>query len=127
MAHNQFHRHGAYILTHADLAGFSRQDQQLLAALVRGHRRKFPGIEFRKLPADRQLPARRLALLLRLATLLNRARSSQPLPPLQLTEAGDVVQLRFPDAWLDNHPLTRADLDEERRYLKRAGFTLVSA
>ena len=78
-------------------------------------------------PADRQLTARRLALLLRLAALLNRGRSGQPLPDLGLTEAGDVVQLRFPAAWLDAHPLTRADLDEERRYLKRAGFTLVSA
>ena len=77
--------------------------------------------------AERQLPARRLALLLRLAALLNRGRSSQPLPPLELTEAGDVVQLRFPGNWLDDHPLTGADLDEERRYLKRAGFTLVSA
>jgi len=127
VAHNQFHRHGAYILTHADLAGFSRQDQQLLATLVRGHRRKFPGVEFRRLPADRQLSARRLALLLRLAALLNRGRSSQPLPALEVTEVDDVVQLRFPERWLDDHPLTHADLDEERRYLKRAGFTLVSA
>ncbi len=127
VAHNQFHRHGAYLLTYADLAGFSRQEQQLLAALVRGHRRKFPGLEFRKLAPDRVTAARRLALLLRLAALLNRSRSSQPLPAIQLTEAGDVVQLRFPDGWLDGHPLTRADLDGERRYLKRAGFTLVSA
>jgi exopolyphosphatase/guanosine-5'-triphosphate,3'-diphosphate pyrophosphatase len=44
-----------------------------------------------------------------------------------VTEVDDVVQLRFPERWLDDHPLTRADLDEERRYLKRAGFTLVSA
>ena len=127
VAHSQFHRHGAYILSHADLAGFSRQDQQVLATLVRGHRRKFPGLEFRKLPSDRESTARRLALLLRLAALLNRGRSSQTLPEIELTEAGDVVQLRFPDAWLEDHPLTRADLDEERRYLKRAGFTLVSA
>ncbi|MDX1593238.1 MAG: exopolyphosphatase [Gammaproteobacteria bacterium] len=127
VAHNQFHRHGAYILTHADLAGFSRQDQQVLAALVRGHRRKFPNFEFRKLPGDRVEPARRLAVLLRLAALLNRGRSTQPLPEIGLTQAGDVVQLRFPEGWLEAHPLTRADLDEERRYLKRAGFTLVSA
>jgi len=127
IAHSQFHRHGAYILSHADMEGFSRQDQQVLAMLVRGHRRKFPGVDFRRLPADRQLPARRLALLLRLAALLNRSRSDQAPPTLGLAVAGDIVQLRFPDGWLDAHPLTHADLDEERRYLKRAGFTLVSA
>jgi exopolyphosphatase/guanosine-5'-triphosphate,3'-diphosphate pyrophosphatase len=127
IAHSQFHRHGAYILTHSDLDGFTRQDQQILAMLVRSHRRKFPNLEFRQLPVDRQKPARRLALLLRLAALLNRSRSAQSQPVLELTEAGDVVQLRFPADWLATHPLTRADLDEERRYLKRAGFTLVSA
>ena len=127
MAHNQFHRHGAYILTHADLDGFSRQDQQLVAALVRGHRRKFPQIEFRQLPTERQATAARLTLLLRLATLFNRGRSDQPLPEFGVTVAEDVVQLRFPGGWLDAHPLTRADLDEERRYVARAGFTLLSA
>jgi len=127
IAHSQFHRHGAYILSHADMEGFSRQDQQVLAMLVRGHRRKFPGVDFRRLPTDRQLPARRLALLLRLAALLNRSRSDLAPPTLGLTVAGDIVQLRFPDGWLGAHPLTRADLDEEHRYLKRVGFTLVSA
>ena len=127
IAHSQFHRHGAYILTYADLEGFSRQDQQLLALLVRGHRRKFPTLEFRRLPADRRQPARRLALLLRLAVLLNRGRSAQALPPLGLTVSGDQVQLTFPPGWLDGHPLTRADLAEERRYLKRAAFKLAAA
>ncbi|MEW5315048.1 MAG: hypothetical protein WDW38_006503 [Sanguina aurantia] len=37
---SQHHHHGAYILRHADLAGFSRQEQQLLAAVVEMHRRK---------------------------------------------------------------------------------------
>ena len=40
IAHSQHHHHGAYILRHADLAGFSRQEQQLLAAVVEMHRRK---------------------------------------------------------------------------------------
>jgi exopolyphosphatase/guanosine-5'-triphosphate,3'-diphosphate pyrophosphatase len=124
IAHNQFHRHGAYILTHSDLAGFSHQDQQVLSALVRGHRRKFPGIVFRALPTERIAPARRLALLLRLAVLFNRGRSGQPLPELDLSVTDDRVELRFPNGWLDEHPLTRADLDEERRYLRRAGFSL---
>ena len=42
ISHSQFHRHGAYLLEHSDLAGFSRPEQRLLAFLVRAHRRKFP-------------------------------------------------------------------------------------
>ena len=41
IAHAQYHKHGAYILEHADLPGFSRNEQRMLATLVRCHRRKF--------------------------------------------------------------------------------------
>ena len=37
IAHSQYHKHGAYLIEHSDLPGFSRQDQQALALLVRGH------------------------------------------------------------------------------------------
>ena len=39
LSHHAFHKHGAYILNHADLPGFSRQQQTRLALLVRNHRR----------------------------------------------------------------------------------------
>lgn len=42
LSHSRYHRHGEYILTHADLAGFSRQEQADLALLVRVHRRGIP-------------------------------------------------------------------------------------
>ncbi|MGN5778173.1 exopolyphosphatase, partial [Acinetobacter calcoaceticus] len=30
IAHYHYHKHGAYLIEHSDLAGFSRQDQQML-------------------------------------------------------------------------------------------------
>ena len=42
IAHYHYHKHGAYLIEHSDLAGFSREDQQMLALLVRGHRRNIP-------------------------------------------------------------------------------------
>src|SRR5690606_37010247 len=42
IAHSQYHVHGAYVLENSDIAGFSRQEQQYLAALVRTHRRRIP-------------------------------------------------------------------------------------
>ena len=50
IAHTQYHRHGAYLLSNADLAGFSRPEQYNLAMLVRAHRRKFPLQELESLP-----------------------------------------------------------------------------
>jgi exopolyphosphatase/guanosine-5'-triphosphate,3'-diphosphate pyrophosphatase len=64
------------------------------------------------------------ASFLRLAVVLNRARSRQPLPIPQLAVAEQRLELRFPAGWLDAHPLTRTDLTEEARFLRKAGFRL---
>jgi exopolyphosphatase/guanosine-5'-triphosphate,3'-diphosphate pyrophosphatase len=124
LAHHNYHRHGAYILENADLPGFSHDDQVLLAALARRHRRSFPADAFVHLPRELAQPAQRLCVLLRLAVVLHRGRSRQPLPPLALIAEVRRVELRFPAGWLDEHPLTRADLEAEARYLKKAGFRL---
>jgi len=124
LAYHQYHKHGAYILQHADLPGFSQSDQTLLAALVQYHRRSFPAEAFSHLPRDVAPSARRLCVLLRLAVALNRARTRLPLPALALRVHQQRMELRFPDRWLDEHPLTRADLEGEARFLRKAGFRL---
>jgi exopolyphosphatase/guanosine-5'-triphosphate,3'-diphosphate pyrophosphatase len=43
---------------------------------------------------------------------------------LQLRVAGPRLTLLFPAGWLEEHPLTRADLEKEADYLKKAGFQL---
>lgn len=119
-----YHKHGAYILENADLQGFSRQDQITLSALVRAHRRKFPAPLFKKL-TDRKGPSLlRLALLLRLAATLHRGRGGEALPRFALTAKGDSLQLRFPGGWLDDHPLTRADLEQEAEWMRVSGVRL---
>jgi exopolyphosphatase/guanosine-5'-triphosphate,3'-diphosphate pyrophosphatase len=124
ISHNQHHKHGAYVVQHADLPGFSNSEQTLLAALIRGQRREFPNKIFTELPRDLVLPARRLCVLLRLAVVLHRSRSRQSLPPLQLRVDGQQLELRFPTGWLEEHPLTRADLEVEAEYLNQADFRL---
>ena len=124
LTHDQYHKHGAYVLAHSDLPGYSRNDQQLLSALVRRHRRSFPADAFADLPKDLARPARRLCVLLRLAVVLHRGRSNEPLPPINLRADRQRVHLTFPEGWLAEHPLTRADLQIEARLLRRAGFEL---
>jgi exopolyphosphatase/guanosine-5'-triphosphate,3'-diphosphate pyrophosphatase len=124
LTYHQYHRHGAYILQHGDLPGFSRSDQALLAALVQYHRRSFPVEAFAHLPREVAPLARRLCVLLRLAVVLNRSRNRQPPPPPSLSTSQQRMELRFPAGWLDEHPLTRADLEGEARFLRKAGFRL---
>jgi exopolyphosphatase / guanosine-5'-triphosphate,3'-diphosphate pyrophosphatase len=124
IAHSQYHKHGAYLLANSDLPGFSRRDQALLAALVRGHRRKLRLSEFEAVPEWIRQSALRLCVLLRLAVLLHRGRSQLRLPPVTLTVTKSGLHLHFPDGWLDEHPLTRADLELEAGYLKASRFKL---
>lgn len=125
VSHNQHHKHGAYLLRHADLAGFSNQEKVLMAALVRGHRRKFPAFVFDEFPAPER--AARLCRVLRLAVVLHRGRTELPLPALQVSVDGPEMHLEFPPGWLEDHPLTRADLQQEACFLATAGLALVYA
>lgn len=124
ISHSGYHKHGAYILEHADLAGFSRQEQQVLAVLVRAHRRKIPRKALGRLPERWQGLAARLALILRLAVLLHRGRAPdlRPRPTLRLD--GDEAELVFEPGYLERSPLLRADLERERGYWARSGITL---
>ncbi|MBX3701678.1 MAG: exopolyphosphatase [Dokdonella sp.] len=124
IAHSLHHVHGAYIVAHSDLAGFTRQGQQALAAIVRSHRRKPDRASIDALPARLRLPVRKVTVLLRLAALLERARTPEPLPPLQLSVDDRTVRLELPESWLQQHPLTRADLDQERDHIKQLDFKL---
>ena len=127
VSHTQFHKHGAYLVSNSDLAGFSRQEQQGLALLVRGHRRKMPVAVFDELvtDADERQALLYLCLLLRLAVRLHHARTDQSLPvPTLSVKAGKQFELSFPDQWLADHPLSLADFEEEQGFFAGAGFEL---
>lgn len=120
----QLHKHGAYILGNCDIDGFSQQEKALLALLVRVHRRKFAVDEFLKVPKYLREKAKRLARLLRLSVLLHHRRTDDPLPDIEIDVYQDDMQLQFPDGWLEEHSLVRADLEQEQHYLNMVGFNL---
>ncbi len=124
VAYSGHHRHGAYLVANSDLPGFSRDDQQALATMILGHRRRPQREAFDALPGDAATRSLRLCVLLRLAVLLHRSRSERRAPAVRLEPGRDALKVRFPEGWLARHPLTRADLDEERTLLADAGFLL---
>jgi exopolyphosphatase / guanosine-5'-triphosphate,3'-diphosphate pyrophosphatase len=125
ISHTQHHVHGAYILSHCDLAGFTKDEQLMLALLVRCHRRNIPDKITDQLPERDIARARKLAALLRLSAVLHRGRSAEPLPGLKLQAQGlNALKLRFPADWLAQHPLTRADLRLEHEAMEKLGIRL---
>ncbi len=124
ISHTQFHRHGSYILRNADLLGFTKREQQHLAMLVRGHRRSLPLQSLFQLPRDECQRLLKQMILLRLAILMNHKRAYTNLPDYTFSVKGTAMFLTFPDGWLEEHPLTSADFEQETGYLARAGYSL---
>jgi exopolyphosphatase/guanosine-5'-triphosphate,3'-diphosphate pyrophosphatase len=117
ISHDGHQHHGAYVAENADMPGFPRTEQSLLAFLIANQRQQIESV-------GSEPEALRLALLLRLAVLLNRSRSSIELPDMKLRVDQSAMELKFPDGWLAENPLTVADLAREKRSLQDAGFDL---
>ena len=66
----------------------------------------------------------RLCIILRLAVLLRRGHRDEELPDIAMTASSNTVWLQFPEGWLKQHALTRADLEQEKKYLKAVKITL---
>ncbi len=124
IAHSGYHVHGAYVVENSDIAGFSRQQQQFLAALVRTHRRGIPKSAFDALPDRLLFNARRTAALLRLAVLVHRAHEPDPIPQLSARADGVNLTLTVSRRWLESRSLIRADLEGEPQDMAGLGIAL---
>jgi exopolyphosphatase/guanosine-5'-triphosphate,3'-diphosphate pyrophosphatase len=114
IAHNQHHLHGGYVLKNMDLPGFSRQEQGALSIMVRLHRRKYLPELIEDNVYVRSEALSLMTRLLRVAVLLNRGRMPIEVPEIQIKIKGTgLMVLEISAAWLDDHPLTAADLEQE--------------
>jgi len=112
-------KHGAYIINSADIAGFSLQQKNQLALLVRSCRRKFPLKMFTEIE-DMNLSTSliKLARILRLAILLNHRRRDNTILPESIKIEGAHMHLSFKANILDNMRLLEADLELEKEFLE---------
>jgi len=124
IAHSHYHKHSAYIIENGDLAGFSKQDQLLLSKLVRSQRKKLSLERFNELPAPWKQYAPIMSIVFRLATLLHRNRHNTR-PDFRISINMNDITLKFSENWLEQAPLTQADLEQEIVYLKEAKFNLL--
>jgi exopolyphosphatase/guanosine-5'-triphosphate,3'-diphosphate pyrophosphatase len=120
ISHSGYHKHGGYLLENMDMPGFSRLEQQQLATLVKAHRRKLAPEVFGEATTD----IIRLSVLLRLAVVLHRSRSHDPLPHVGVQAQEQTLTVSLPKAWLKNHPLTKEDLSSEAVFLDALSIKL---
>ncbi len=124
LSHASYQQHSRYLVGASDLAGFTRQEQQFLATLVGHQRRDIPGDYAAGLPKRMNEPLRMALLCIRLAWIFCRTREDDAIPETRIKLTGKTVCLVLPQDWMDNHPLTIADLDYEEQALKTIGLQL---
>ena len=124
ISHDGYERHGAYIAENADMPGFPRAEQRYLAFMIGSQRHNIWMTQLGQLPKSWRTAALRLAMLLRLAVLLNRSRNDGISPHLELQVTENSLALRFDPDWLEANPLTIADLEREQALLAAVGYSL---
>ena len=75
VSYNRHHKHGYYLLYHADLPGFTDRERELIATVARYHRRSVPKDRhevFQVLTPEERTIVRKLAAILRVADGLDR-------------------------------------------------------
>jgi len=118
VAHAQYHKHSAYILSNADMPGFSRMEQQRLARIVLAHRGKLGKMQDQGLEGSDWT----LVFALRIAALVLRNRTDAPFPLLRVAGDDAGYALDLPHAWLEENPLAAAALETETEYWRAVGM-----
>jgi exopolyphosphatase / guanosine-5'-triphosphate,3'-diphosphate pyrophosphatase len=120
IAHAAYHKHSAYVLSNADMPGFSRMEQARLARIVLAHRGKLGKVQ----DAGFEAADWRLVFALRLASLILRSRTDARLPFLRVAADAGGFDLDLPQSWLDDNPLSADALEAEARHWKAVGMKL---
>ena len=114
VAHAQYHKHSAYILSNADMPGFSRMEQQRLARIVLAHRGKLGKMQDVELEREDWS----LVFALRIAALALRNRTDVRFPLLRVGGDKSGYSIDLPEAWLEENPLAAAALETESEHWK---------
>jgi len=102
ISHDSFHKHSSYVLSNADMQGFSKPEQRLLAMLALG---QTGGL--RKMRAIvRNRTEWLMVLCLRLAAVMHRRRAAEPRPMPKLSLQKGKVDFDMPSVWATSHLLT---------------------
>ncbi|MBU2896612.1 guanosine-5'-triphosphate,3'-diphosphate diphosphatase [Vibrio hepatarius] len=103
--------HGAYLLKHLDLPGYTRAQKQLLSEIIRRYRDNLTSIPQQHAVSDSS--ARRILRLLRLSILLSHRRNPDLEPSISLKSREDKISITLSSQWCKVNPLTTTELEME--------------
>ncbi|WP_448213776.1 Ppx/GppA phosphatase family protein [Colwellia sp. MEBiC06753] len=119
-----YHKHGHYILSNADLPGFTLEQQTAIAWLVGNQRKKIQFNEQLQCYTLKQSALNKLLVIIRLAIILNQQRQLTEQIAAEFNVTTQMAVLLFDSGWLAEKPLFEADLLQEHKQLTQLGIDL---
>jgi exopolyphosphatase/guanosine-5'-triphosphate,3'-diphosphate pyrophosphatase len=118
------HQHGAYILSHLPMVGYTQQQRAGIKTLVESHRQEIKLGLFDSFHPEVRQALLVLVRILRLSCLLSIRRKDNLLADFNLITTEEKWILTFPEGWLKSHPLIDAELANEKWQQHKVGWML---
>lgn len=118
------HEHGAYILSHLPMVGYTQQQRAGIKTLVQCHRQEIKLSLFDSFHPEVRQALLVLVRVLRLSCLLSIRRKDNMLADFTLIATDEKWTLTFPEGWLKSHPLIDAELANEKWQQYKVGWML---
>lgn len=103
--------HSAYLLQHLDLPGYTRAQKCYLSETARRYKDQLTTMPTQHALSDTS--SKRILRLLRISIILTHRRNFDLIPLYHLHAEEDNLQLSISKKWLDENPLTNAELEIE--------------
>ena len=111
-------KHSAYIVLNSALPGFTQEQQKMLSALIRFHRKKIKSLELENYDILCMVKFAQLLCLFRLAVIVNRTRQLTDISRPEIDIDDQLVHIRFDEQNAEEQALLLADIEQEQKYLE---------
>jgi exopolyphosphatase/guanosine-5'-triphosphate,3'-diphosphate pyrophosphatase len=126
IGYKSYHEHGAYILSHVELTGFTTLQRSMITDLVKMHRQEIDLNVLKNYKSTLQQMLINAMRILRISVILVNRRKDEAIPSLSLTIDDDGSwRLKFAENMKLVHPLIHTELMHECWLQHKAGWRLI--
>ncbi len=125
ISHNDYHKHGAYILANSDMSGFSKLEQNILSDLVRSHRGNLLKVSsLINYKGKNKTNFYLMTFAFRLAVIIHRSRTdiSKNVNFDFIIKPKNIIQIIMPSEWLNKNLLINYSIKEEVEYWEKINY-----
>jgi exopolyphosphatase/guanosine-5'-triphosphate,3'-diphosphate pyrophosphatase len=119
------HHHSAYLIQNTDMPGFSQDEQEIMAVMLRGQQGKLPLDLLKNLPKKFHDSFTRLTALLRLAILFKWSESIESIDDISVAADKKRLIIYVPAGWRKTHPLTLWEIKKSKTIMSKLGVSVI--